>query len=123
MNIKKSFIACALFATAISTAHAGVKDLTWHSRANCGNNESITWQAGKNWDMRTISWHYHGLKVHIVDTKFETTWRSAAVHWGEARPGSGYRVVGNHWVKLLGPHYNIFETDVNDCSIYDGWWD
>ena len=121
--MKIKIIITIAFCVLSNSIYAGFKKLTWHSRANCMNNESITWQAGRSWDMRTISWHYHGSDVHSIDTGFSNTWRSAAVHWGEASPGSGYQVVGNHWVKLSGSQYTIFETNVADCSIYDGWWD
>lgn len=121
--MKNKIIIAFLFYALSSQSYSGFKKLTWHSRANCGNNESITWQAGRTWDMRTVSFHYHGFDEHVVDSGYQVTWRSAAVHWGEAVPGSGYQVIGNHYVKLSGTKYRILRTNVTNCSIYDGWWD
>ena len=75
------------------------------SRANCINNESITWQIrlvgvpgsflgipiGVSALRRTISTHHDhltGLPPHDVESSstLEDTWRSDAVHWFEGRP-------------------------------------
>ena len=45
------------------------------------------------------------------------------MHWGEAVPGSGWRVIGYHWINEGGRERLMEVTDVTDCSIYDGWWD
>lgn len=40
-----------------NAANAGFNGLTVHSRANCFNNESITWDATKRWNLLTHSYH------------------------------------------------------------------
>jgi hypothetical protein len=121
--VKKIYIVIAALA-ASQISYAGLKGLTVHSRANCINNESITWDATHQWRLQTTSDHRDArtnMTVHYLDTGWQTTWRSAAVHWGEGR--GGWAVYGSHnfWngrqVVSLGTEY------VTDCSIYDGWWD
>ena len=107
-----------------NAAQAGFNGLTSHSRANCINNESITWDWTTYRLSGTVSQHYrYGSWVHGITTGWQNTWRSAAVHWSEAVPGSGWRVIGYHWLKINGQERMIAQTDVQDCSIYDGWWD
>lgn len=130
MNKIITILAAFLFLS--SGAYAGFKELTWHSRANCGNNESITWHFGHNYELFTISNHLpprgglHQLYSHnSVDGRpqYEITWRSAAVHWGEAVPGSGWVVGGRHYIIQNRKERLLGTTDVVDCSIYNGWWD
>lgn len=107
-----------------NTANAGFHAFTMHSRANCVNNESISWEYRVYRELGTVTHHYHdGIFIHGYSTGWENTWRSAAAHWGEALPGSGWRVVGYHWQKINGQDVLLQITDVSDCSIYDGWWD
>ena len=40
-----------------SIAYSGINGTTAHSRANCGNNESITWWLGHAYDWRVVSIH------------------------------------------------------------------
>lgn len=107
------------------SANAGLIAFTMHSRANCGNNESISWHAGHSYWLRTLSAHYteDGESYHTQDTSKEYTWRSAAVDWGEG--------ISGQWI-VYGFHYGYDEEDnmifldqtfASDCSIYDGWWD
>src|SRR3990167_8098396 len=106
--------------------HAAANALTIHSRANClGINESISWDGTKRWMLFTIGHHMvsNSKESHKIETGWEQTWRSAAIHWSEANYKS-YHVVGEHYLKnndgvvmLLGKEY------VTDCSIYNGWWD
>lgn len=104
--------------------HAGFNGLTSHSRANCANNESISWDWQTNHMLGTISQHNRGGQyIHRVISDWQNTWRSAAVHWGEAVPGSGWNVVGYHWIMIGGQQMHFDMTNVNDCSIYDGWWE
>lgn len=108
----------------LNTANAGFHNFTMHSRANCGNNESISWEYKVYRELGTVTHHYrNGQFVHGFSTGWQNTWRSAAAHWGEAAPGSGWRVIGYHWEKLNGQERLMDYTDVNNCSIYDGWWD
>lgn len=123
----------------IST-NAGIKELTWHSRANCVNNESITWHLGHNYKLSTDSSHTqynkpNTISAHDIVSKhrecsakncdeYETTWRSAVVHWGEASPKDNWTVYGRHgMIKDNGKYVYLGDTYANDCSIYDGWWD
>lgn len=108
-------------------AHAGLHGLTAHSRSNCVNNESITWHAGYNYWMHIISFHnYNHVQQHVIDTFAVYTWRAAAVCWGEAP-----KIVNGLWnvyayhllYNSAGKEYVYQITNVNDCSIYDGWWD
>ncbi len=117
----------------INSANAGLYGFTMHSRANCANNESISWHAGYSKDLKTYSNHYGPRdQAHSVVTAREITWRSAAVHWGEAAPGAGWLVIGEHWgnvpageggSKKGSGFRHLKETVVNSCAIYDGWWD
>jgi hypothetical protein len=106
-------------------ASAGMNGYTNHSRANCTNNESISWDWTNYWWLMTRSDHYSlysdQLK-HIVQTERELTWRSAAVHWGEG--GQGWKVHGFHWRHYTDGTYHLeAEEWITDCSIYNGWWD
>lgn len=130
-SIKMNRLSIFLLAFAMSAqSYAGFNGLTVHSRANCANNESITWDYLKIHKLHTASEHYFpdngvsgkGHRVHTIDTGWEDTWRSAAVHWGE---GTGkWWVYGNHYIKE-GRHAArlIKTTFAQDCAIYDGWWD
>lgn len=79
--------------------------LTWFSRANCINNESITWESfGSHW-LWTNSYHYrNGYYQHCENNasnactgnSWQLTWRAAAVHWNEGLSG-GWYVLGYHW--------------------------
>ena len=108
-----------------NTANAGFNALTIHSRANCANNESISWHFNHNYNLFTTSDHIDGRTgtvVHSVATGWQYTWRSAAIHWGEGR--GGWVVHGYHWIKdESGRVICLGEETVSDCSIYDGWWD
>lgn len=127
--MKKIIIFLLLMAMSCG-ANSGINGLTIHSRANCVNNESITWDARWYRIYRTVSSHqtFDGKQYkvkHVVDTLWEDTWRSAAVHWGEANPGSDWQVVGWHWITDRDTGEDIFlgNTSAADCNIYDGWWD
>ncbi len=115
----------ALIASGIcSISMAGINGLTSHSRANCGNNESIDWDATGNHFLCTISDHFQGGRLaHEINTGWASTWRSAAVHWGESSPGGNWYVIGTHWEIVNRVPQNIAYETVYDCAIYDGWWD
>jgi hypothetical protein len=120
--MKKTFIAIFFLAFS-SISQAGFNGLTMHSRANCGNNESISWDATRIWRLGTNSTHSTNLESHTFGTGIHNTHRSAAVHWGEGT--GGWMVYGQHFV--FDDHSNKINeyiiTIVFDCSIYDGWWD
>jgi hypothetical protein len=107
-----------------ANAHAGLLGLTHHSRANCGNNESISWDATKPHWLSVHSTHldHKTSKGHEVEDKMRFTRRSAAVCWFEAT--SGYTVIGRHFTKDDddGEVYMAKMEMVDDCSLYNGWW-
>jgi hypothetical protein len=113
-------------------ANAGFGVTTAHSRANCGNNESITWNSKQSYVWKTISIHQHvngstdPYYRHLVDTGWQNTWRSAAVHWGEAPDIGKYKwdVWGYHFFEdYANGKWPFQEEYARDCAIYDGWWD
>jgi len=108
---------------------SGINGPTYHSRANCVNNESISWDLTSPHMFFTQSEHFSKTKsgdeiYHKVTTKgMESTWRSAAVHWFEGA-GGGWDVYG--WHSSLdedGKEIILCQTRATDCNIYDGWWD
>lgn len=62
---------------------------------------------------------------HRLQTGWDVTRRSAAVHWGEGNTPSGYYLVqGWHWEGINGVGEVLrATTSVDNCSIYDGWWE
>lgn len=120
-----------LLALMATSAHAGFKNLTIHSRANCLRiNESIAWDATQYHEIKVTSTHkYCGggkcYNIHRLDTNgFENSWRIAAVHFNEHAPGA-YTYVVNAWfyIKENGIERKLGETYAINCDIYDGWWD
>ena len=107
------------------SSYAGMGELTWHSRANCGTNESVSWHAFHRYWFWTVGRHRHDQKRidHQVIADWAYTWRSAPIHWTEGT--GGWTVEGNHWMRdseNRRPHVARV-TFVSDCNIYDGWWD
>ncbi len=102
--------------------HAGLTKTTVHSRANCLNNESITWWLRHPYEWRVVSVHKHIStgQMHAVDTGFQFKDRVAAIHWGEGTQG-GFQVWGYHYLK--GHHEKVpFEiTYAEGCNIIEGW--
>ncbi len=105
--------------------HCGINKTTVHSRANCMNNESITWWLGHSFNWRVVSIHQHHKDgpYHVIDTGYNTTWRQAAVCWGEAGFKDKWIVTGFHYLKGWGNGRYFDKTDATDCNIYTGWWD
>ncbi len=64
-------------------------------------NESISWHLGHSYNLKTVSIHVNdhmSPSGHLIETGWENTWRSAAVHWGE---GTGnWRVEGSHYINF-----------------------
>jgi hypothetical protein len=121
---------CALL-TLAATSHAAFNGISDHSRANCLNNESITWDYTEAHRLVVVSFHtadymnrmgqYHR---HRMQTFWDTTRRAAAVHWGEGKTSAGYYLVqGWHWEYIGKNEILRANTSVDDCSIYNGWWD
>ena len=129
MNHVKKLLTASLLGMSLAS-HAGFWGVTIHSRANCGNNESITWYANHWFYWNVYSYHNYNYNdaskgYHLIMTGLSLTWRQAGVHWGESGPTGIYGVTGFHY------YYNYDEkrvmldntTYAADCSIYDGWWD
>lgn len=127
--MKKKTLAILLLLTCTSSAFAGFNGLTHHSRANCANNETVSWDKQESHWLSVTSDHFdhrvHPTAVHTVKAPMEFTWRSAAVHWGEgAMTGKIWEVRGLHYTKdKNGQSKFLVEEWTNDCSYYDGWWD
>jgi hypothetical protein len=124
-NHKQFAIILTLLLSTINTSYAALNALSIHSRANCLNNESISWDGFHYWILATESWHYRvGEPVHLVGSGWENTWRSASVHYGEGNRG-GYRAVGYHHIRYEGSDTDklLGVTNVTDCNIYNGWWE
>jgi hypothetical protein len=106
-------------------ANAGLTRTTVHSRANCLNNESITWWYGHPYDWRVVSIHkappFLGGVMHHEDTGFIYNDRVAVVHWCEGMVKTPWEVWGYHY--FLGYSKNVpFEsTHATDCQIIEGW--
>lgn len=117
----KVVLSSILLASSI-TSQAGLFKTTVHSRANCLNNESITWWLGHPYKWKVVSIHKHNPTggIHLVDTGFIYNDRVAAVHWGEGVHG-GFTVWGYHY--LAGFHDSVpFDTTMTEgCDIIDGW--
>lgn len=129
MKLSKIIINSAIVAASIITAcnaNAGVTATTANSRANCINNESVTWWLGHPYNWRVVSTHsniYGG--GHLIDTGYSNTWRQAAIHWNEA-PLDDHRwyVAGYHYLAEYASGRTPFAiTYAINCNIYDGWWD
>lgn len=125
----KKFIAMLFLIFACGTASAGFNGLTHHSRANCVNNETISWDFTKAWSLSVSSRHYHqpykpgDFADHWGNPPAAKTKRLAAVCWGE---GHGDWIVdGWHYILKNDGTYELAQYDekVKDCSIYNGWWD
>ena len=105
-------------------------ELSWFSRANCLNNESITWDAFWNdyyW-LYTYSLHrkyiyfvawpqnIYAYDYHMVVDPWNYTWRSAAIHWGEGNM-LGRTVMGYHYALDYGVgYYYLGTTMATDCN-------
>jgi hypothetical protein len=111
------------------TTHASINGISDHSRANCVNNESITWDGTKIHVLDIVSFHtrdylrlINQYSQHRVETTWEATWRSAAVHWGEGATVGLYWVGGWHWELINSQMILRATTGTDNCSIYNGWW-
>jgi len=124
---KKIITLAALLVGITGVANAGMVATTANSRANCYNNESVTWFFNHPYDWRVFSVHYNIYHegTHQIDTGYRYTWRQAAIHWGEAPLGDHrWTVSGYHFLADYGNGNIPFDkTYAHDCSIYNGWWD
>ena len=117
----RSAVARVTAACAISLAQDASAGLTFFSRANCVNNESISWDwPGNNYWLWTYGYHfdyYRGAWEPTLATGWEYTYRSAAIHWGEGFRG-GYYVVGDHymWISGYGTLY-MGRSQTDNCNL------
>lgn len=121
MNGLGKITGCALLAVSI-TGEAGLYRTTVHSRANCLNNESITWWAGHRATWRVVSIHKHvpTNQMHLIDTGYHYNDRVAAVHWGEGVHG-GFVVWGYHYLEGWNGGMYFADTYAETCNIIEGW--
>lgn len=106
--------------------YAGFKEFTMHSRANCGGfNESISWHFNHSYNLLTYSLHTNPkvkYSCRFNSGGWDTTWRSAACHFAEGY--GGWHVDGYHYTRDDRGNERLLKvTSVDDCAIYDGWWD
>ena len=121
MGYISKIIGSALLATTLS-AHAGLFSTTVHSRANCLNNESITWWLNHPYDWRVVSIHkFPGYTQHHIDTGFWYDSRVAAIHWGEGDVLNDWLVWGYHYLLGFSKNVPFNDTYAEHCSIIDGW--
>ncbi len=115
-------VSCILLAVSLNS-HAGLDWTTVHSRANCLNNESITWWYLHPYDWRVVSVHKHiGTgHMHSMDTGYAYTWRQHAIHWGEPMASGKWEVWGYHYLKGFHDKTPFDTTYADDCKIIDGW--
>lgn len=114
-----------------NVAFAGLTGLTHASRANCGNNESISWDATRARNLGVTSVHYlingsfytwMSKPNHSVQTGARyNVYRAAAVHWGESFTTNKYVVLGHHWEQINSSRSVYRRTTTSNCSMYDGW--
>lgn len=107
-GIRRTVLASAIFFASLAGglfSTSANADLSWFSRANCINNESITWHAWNPEWLWTNTYHYkNGAYLHCdnnvgdgcTGNAWQQTWRAAAVHWNEGFIG-GFYVYGKHW--------------------------
>lgn len=111
---------------------AGAFNLTHASRANCGNNESISWDLRTPHDLAASSVHYHvqgnfngwsNRPRHTVATgAMYNVHRAAAVHWGESAPYSNqWYVQGHHWNRINRNLVVYRPSAAKDCNLSAGW--
>lgn len=105
-----------------SSASAGFFSLTFFSRANCANNESITWDATATWQLLVYSNQFN---VETGENKFfmveqANANRAAAVCWG-CGLGGGWVVEGSHFISTpssAGSSREVGEKLQDDCTGY-----
>lgn len=121
MKAVKIVSSVLLSAAALLVAAPSSATLLALSRANCINNESISWDwPGNNHWLWTNSFHFNfknGAWEPVIQTGWEYTWRSAAIHVGEGFQG-GYYVLGRHYKILYGYGEHYFaQTQTNNCNL------
>jgi len=125
-----------------ANANAGFFGLTHFSRANCLNNESISWDNSKSQKMYVSSTHRWitdtPYQVHLQHT-IASGWQTVpaggnpfdgakAIHWGEGITqlpgGNRWYVEGRHTYKYLyfwGYANNTVRSAAVGCDLTDGY--
>ncbi|MDP1602161.1 MAG: hypothetical protein Q8M03_02765 [Legionella sp.] len=119
--MKAKYLACSILLLSMSNVEAGLDWTTVHSRANCFNNESITWWYLHPYNWRVVSIHNYKRKPqHHIDTGYNYNWRVAAIHVGESM-GADWDVSGYHYLYDYSTQFPFDTTWAKTCSIIDGW--
>ncbi len=122
MRYKEQIISIVILIISMS-CNAGLDWTTVHSRANCLNNESITWWYLHPYNWRVVSIHHHKQngEQHHIDLGFNYTWRAHAIHWGESIGSGVWEVFGYHYLLEYSEYIPFDSTYANNCNIIDGW--
>jgi len=112
-----------ILAMGSSSVMAGATQLTHNSRANCGNNESISWDASTKRNLSVSSYHAKPGVDHYATTGgfLNGVRRAGAVHWGTHDAGNNWYVRGTHWEKLSNRTTRA-STYATGCNISEGWY-
>ena len=119
--IKKTVVGALLCSSLLFYIAPSQAGLIWFSRANCVNNESISWDwPGNNHTLYTRSFHTNlsTNQRHDLNTGWNTYFRSGAVHWGEGFGQGNWLVNGNHWRRLPGVGQQLLgQTRATGCNL------
>jgi len=115
-------IVSSLMLLASTQSHAGVYGTTVHSRANCLNNETITWWLYHPYNWRVVSGHVSAFgQHHVIDSGFQYSWRSHAIHWGEGDLTNLWQVFGQHFLYEYSKTVPFDTTYATFCDLIHGW--
>lgn len=119
-RVGKAVVTAVLLASATLASAPSYAGLVWFSRANCINNESISWDwPGRNHMLLTNSFHWNSKSgwQEPVRTGWQWGYRSGAVHWFEGMSG-GWYVIGHHfrWIQPYGEHFMGY-TPTTNCKL------
>ncbi len=137
-----AFVTTVVSLLFFTNAYAGLFGLTHFSRANCVNNESISWDNSRSQRMRVYSNHKWitdtPFQVHLEHT-ISSGWKTVpaggnpfdgakAIHWAEGITqlpgGNRWFVQGTHRYRYLhwtGFRYRNVGSAAVGCDITDGY--
>ena len=102
--------------------HSGINKTTVHSRANCLNNESITWWLGHPYLWRVVSVHKSPWgSMHEDSAGYDYNDRVAVVHWLEGLVSDPWQVWGYHYFYDYSQYIPFDSTYATDCQFIEGW--